>query len=227
MQVNVQECLKQCGLEETIYPGKRVVKKLPQSGEFKSHCVVYDWRVPELLKLEIKAGLSGKDLKPKELAKYPISFQSPTYMHIATAANVAANIDESAAADDENEDEEEGKGRAGKSGGGGKKMKKNKKVEKALHAFSSVVDGKIPELGEIKKLVVMGKEIAKDAIGAVLECLAAQIKSMTVVPVNVLASVTSVTKIAPGGRPASEISAELKQGTKPYNPKDMFGAAPS
>ena len=46
----------------------------------------------------------------------------------------------------------------------------------------------------------MGKEIAKEAFGSVMKVLAAQIKNMAVVPVNILASVTKVTVATPGGR---------------------------
>ena len=82
MQVNIEEFLKECGLDEPLYPGKKVVKKLPQPGEYKSHCVVYDWRNPDKIRIEVKAGLSGRDLPAKELAKYPVSFQSPTYIEL-------------------------------------------------------------------------------------------------------------------------------------------------
>ena len=82
MQVNIQEFLQTCGLDEPLYPGKRVVKKLPQPGEYKSHCIVYDWRDPAKIRIEVKAGLSGRDLPPKELKKYPVSFQSPTFIEL-------------------------------------------------------------------------------------------------------------------------------------------------
>jgi hypothetical protein len=215
MQVNINEFMQECGVEEKIYPGKRLVHRLPQPGEHKSHCVVYDWRNPGLLHIEVKAGLSGKDMLPKELKKFPISFQSPTYVDIDMAAN--SNEGEG---EDEGE-EEEGKG---KSGGGGKRPKPKKL---SLQAFSQVVEGKIPELGEVKKLVLMGKEIAKNAMAPVLASLAAQIKGMAVAPVNLLANISKVTKIAPGGRPASEVDPSLLEGAKPYKPKDLFGAAPS
>ncbi len=82
MQVNIEEFLEQCGLDEPLYPGKKVVKKLPQPGEYKSHCIVYDWRDPDKIRVEVKAGLSGRDLDPKDLKKYPVSFQSPTYIEL-------------------------------------------------------------------------------------------------------------------------------------------------
>lgn len=86
MDVNIQELLERCGLDEPLYPGKRVVKKLPQPGEYKSHCVVYDWRDPDKVLIEVKAGLTGRDLPPKELAKYTMSFQSPTRIEIDVQA---------------------------------------------------------------------------------------------------------------------------------------------
>ena len=51
MQVSVRKLLEQCGLEEKLYPGKRAVKKMPQPGENKSHCAVFDWRMPSLMDL--------------------------------------------------------------------------------------------------------------------------------------------------------------------------------
>jgi hypothetical protein len=78
--VEIQDFLAKCGLEEPLYPGKRVVKKLPQPGEYKSHCIVYDWRDPSRIRIELKAGLSGRDLPPKELRKYPPSYQAPTFI---------------------------------------------------------------------------------------------------------------------------------------------------
>lgn len=220
MQVNINEFMSECGVDEKLYPGKRLVHRLPQPGENKSHCVVYDWRHSDTLHIEIKAGLSGNSLPPKELKKFPISFQSPTYIDIDTSE--AANINAFEEAEDGDEDGEEG--RKGKGGGGGKRPKPKKL---AMNAFAQVMEGKIPELGDVKKLVLMGKDIAKDAMAPVLASLAAQIKSMSVAPVNLLANISKVTKIAPGGRPASEVDPSLLKDAKPYKPKDLFGAAPS
>lgn len=210
MKVNIKEILGECGLQEKLYPGKRVVSPMAHAGEFKSHCVVYDWRESDVLRLEVKAGLTGKTLLPKELVKYPVSFQSPTYIEIATGAN------------ENNEEEEDAgeQGSSGKGGGGGKKPGH----KKAFDAFSRVVEGKIPDAGEIKKMVVMGKEIAKTAFESVLKTLTAQIRDLKITPVNILASVSHITKVAPGGRSPKEIDPSLLKGAKPYKPKDMFGA---
>jgi hypothetical protein len=226
MQVNLKEFLNETGLEEQMYPGKRVVRKLAQPGENKSHCVVYDWRAPETLRIDIKAGLSGKDLSRKDLGKYPISFQAPTYLEIDTSVPQIADAvnDEAAASEEEGEEgDEEGEEGSGKGSGGGKKIGA-KKTNLMFQAFSTVVEGKIPSLGEVTKLVVLGKEIAKEAFGSVMKVLAAQIKNMAVVPVNILASVTKVTLATPGGRPMNELAqGQIEGADVKYKPKDMFG----
>lgn len=90
MQVNIEEVLNKAGLDEPLYPGKKVVKKCRQSGEYKSHCIVYDWRNPDKIVIEVKAGLSGRDLPPEELKKYPVSFQAPTFFEIHVGNQKAA-----------------------------------------------------------------------------------------------------------------------------------------
>lgn len=198
MQVHIEELLKDCGLDEPVYPGKRLVQKMPQPGEFKSHCIVYDWRAPETLRIEVKAGLSGRDLAPKDLVKYPVSFQAPTYIEIEPEND---NIDE---------DEDSGSGK-GKSGGGGKKPAKKKK--KSLNAFASVAEGKIPSAGDIKKLVVMGKDIAEKAMGAVLGALAEQIKHAKIAPTDLMARASDlVTKYTPPAfmKPKGDETAQYK-----------------
>ena len=210
MRVNIQEFLKDCGLEESLYPGKRVVQKLPQPGEHKSHNVVYDWRAPDTLRLEVRAGLSGKSLPPQDLKKYPISFQAQTYVEIGVNANDSS--------------EESGEGDSeGESGGGGKKIA-GKNYRNAFSAFTQVVEGKIPDGGAVKKLVVMGKEIAKTAYESVLSMLQAQIKSLAVVPVNILAAAQAVkvTKATPGGGliPIGDEDVKYK-----YKGAEMFGLA--
>ncbi len=79
MQTTVRDLLKMAGVEEKFYPGKRIIQQKRQPGQFKSYCVVFDWRDPDLIRVEIKAGLSGKDLPKEELRNYPISLQSPTW----------------------------------------------------------------------------------------------------------------------------------------------------
>ena len=189
MKINIQEFLDHCGIsDEKAFPGKRLIRKLRQPGEFKSHCVVIDWHHAEQLRIEVKAGLSGRTLPTADLKKYPVCFQAPTYIDITTDA---ANEEE------KEDDEEEGRQGRASGGGGGRKLKKSLQGE-MVAAFSTVMEGHIPDTGQIKKLVVMGKEIAKESYGQVLEKLAAQIKSAKIIATDLLAEAGKfITKYTP------------------------------
>jgi hypothetical protein len=193
MQVKLDKLLQETGLEEKFYPGKRVVKPCKQTGQYKSHCVVYDWRDPDSVVISVKAGLSGKTMPNEDLARYPICFQAPTFVEI--------DIDHDSQSQGADDDDDEGDAK-GKSGGGGKGNKPKKKTEAALNnalqAFGDVVEGKIPGIGEIAKLVVMGKEIAKEAFAPVLEALVSQIQNLKISPTELLAKTGEmITKYTP------------------------------
>lgn len=83
---NIQDILIKAGWDQEtdgpFYPGKRIVKQCLVHGEYKSHCVVFDWREPDKVRIEVKAGITGRDLPIKELKKYPVSFQTPTFIEI-------------------------------------------------------------------------------------------------------------------------------------------------
>ena len=184
MHVNIQEFLKKTGLTEMLYPGKRFLKKCIIPGEFKSHSIDYDWRNEDQLRVEVRAGATGEQLAPKELKKYPASLQTKTFFEIDVA---------------EDEDEGETSGSRGKSGGGGK-GKARKKAEGSLSelSFARAVEGAIPALGELTKVVVMGMEIAKEAQGAVLDAFFKQAQKAKIVASELLASAGSmITKYAP------------------------------
>ncbi len=191
MQVNVKQFLEESGITEAFYPGKKLVHTCRQPGEYKSHCVVLDWRNPEKIRIEVKAGLSGKDLEPAKLKYYPVSFQTPTYVDIEVVND-----------NDEKEDEEEkGKGSSGKGGSGGKKPKKNNLDAMKLmasEAFGDVMEGKVPELGNIKEMVVLGTQIAAEAYGNVMGKLAHGIAHAKVSTTDMLAQAGKfVTKYMP------------------------------
>lgn len=178
MDVNVREILENSGIEDKFYPGKRLVKPLPQPGEYKTHCIVLDWRDSKQIRIDLKAGHTGLTMKPQDLKHYPVSFQAPTYVEISI--------------DDDDAEDEEGETSRGKGGGGGKGHKK--KAKKNLSAFSDVTKGKIPEAGQIEKMVVMGKEIAKEAYGAVMDKLTTQIKQAKVIATDLVAQATKMIK---------------------------------
>jgi hypothetical protein len=187
MQVNVKQFLEESGITEPFYPGKRLVHKMQQPGEYKSHCVVLDWRNPETIRIEVKAGLSGKDLEPSKLKYYPVSFQTPTYVDIEIV--------------NDNEDEEETKGKSGKGGSGGKKPKAKKLDDMkklASDAFGSVVDAAAPELGKIAEMVVLGTKIAEQAYGQVMGQLAHGMAHMKIAATDLLASAGQlISKVEP------------------------------
>ncbi len=186
MQVNVKEFIEESGITEPFYPGKRLVHKCQQPGEYKSHCVVLDWRDPDKIKIEVKAGLSGRDLEPSKLKYYPVSFQTPTYVDIEIV--------------NDNEEDEEEEGKSGKGGGGGKKP--TRKLEDvgimASEAFSKVVDAAAPELGKITEMVILGTKIASEAYGQVMGKLAQGMAHMKIGATDLLASAGKlVSKVEP------------------------------
>jgi hypothetical protein len=184
MRVNVKEFLEQSGITETFYPGKRLVHKMRQTGEYKSHCVVLDWRNPDKIRIEVKAGLSGKDLEPKKLKYYPVCFQAPTY------------VDLDVVNDNDEDEDEESKGSSGKGGGGGKQPKKS--LKNVSSAFGTAMEGAIPQLGTIVEMVVLGKEIAKEAYGKVMAELSHQIEHLKISATDMLAKASDlVTRYTP------------------------------
>lgn len=204
MKINLKEFLDEAGITEPLYPGKRFVHSCKQTGEFKSHCVVFDWRDPEKLRIEVRAGLSGKQLEPKELKYYPVSFQAPTYVDIEFVNDNA---------DDEEDEDSKGKAK----GGSGSKKPAKKKLEDvksmAADAFGKVMEGKVPELGEIVEMFVMGKEVAKEAYAQVMEKLAKQINHAKIGATELLAQAGKfVTKYTPPAfmKPAGDEDASYK-----------------
>lgn len=178
MRINIKKLLKKMGITEMLYPGKRFVKACIQAGSFKSHSVVIDWRDPNTFRVDVKAGAYGHSLDNKELHKYPVSLQSPTYVKVKVS--------------DEDEDEEGGRGKA--SGGSGGRRPKPLMNE----AFGETVKGKIPELGEVMEMVVMGTELAGDKIGKALDVLSEQVAKAKVIATDILSATTDmVTRYTP------------------------------
>lgn len=190
MYINVKQFLDDADITEALYPGKRIVKKCKQVGEYKNHCVVIDWRDPETITIKIKPGLSGKNLAPEITKKYPVCFQMPT--------NVVIKVTNDNDSDDD--DEGDGEKSKGKSGGGGKKPAKKKleDIEVIAARFSDSAEGEIPTMGTIKEMVIMGVEIAKNAFSAAFAELTHQIHHAHLVMTEVLAKAADmVTRVQP------------------------------
>jgi hypothetical protein len=195
MQINIKEFIEQSGLEEPFYPGKRLIKLCPQPGEYKSHCVVYDWRDPAFIRIEIKAGLSGRDMPANDLVKYPVSFQAPSFIEIDVQSGEMRSID--ASSDDE--DEETGSGSKGKSGGGKRPAQKKKSLlSQSMASFASAVEGLLPENGVVSQIVIMGKKIAESAYGSVLHKFVTQLEHSKISASDLMAAAGKlVTKFTP------------------------------
>ncbi|MBP7721168.1 MAG: hypothetical protein KA155_01395 [Alphaproteobacteria bacterium] len=186
MKVNVKQFLEEAGITEAFYPGKRLVHACRQEGQFKSHSVVLDWRNPEKIRIELRAGLTGKELSIKELKSYPVSFQMPTFVDIEII-------------NDNKDDDKEGKS-SGSGGGGGKSPKKSLESMRSLasEAFGSVREGKIPEMGKIVEMVIMGTKVAAEAYGKVMGVLAKQLQHAKIQATDLLAQAGDfVTKYTP------------------------------
>ena len=190
MLVDVQKFLEFADIKEALYPGKRLVHPCKQVGQYKNHCVVLDWRDPETIRIEVKPGLTGKQLAPEIVKEYPVCFQTPTYVKIEVVKDEES----------EEEDDDEGKSK-GKSGAGGKALKKKKNIEdiqQIAARFSKSVEGVIPSLGEIKEMMVMGMQIAKEQFAVAFAELTRQIGHAKISATEILAkSADLVTKVTP------------------------------
>lgn len=196
MKVNIKEFLDESGVTEAFYPGKRLVHACRQPGEFKSHSVVFDWRIPETIRIEVQAGLTGKKLDHKALRAYPLSFQTPTFIDIEVL-----NDNKSSRAKEEGED---GKSSAQGSGSGGGVQPAKKPLSSmklmASEAFGDVMHGKIPAYGKIVEMVIMGTKIAAQAYGNVLGVFSTQIQHAKISATDLLAQAGDfVTKYTPPG----------------------------
>lgn len=222
MKVDVRDLLISAGMEkESFYPGKKVVKKFPLHGDHKSHCMVFTWH-DNVIRAELKAGLYGHTLDPKELKHYPVSFQAATYLEVEANENHKSEKDD---------DDEEDTTRSSSGKGGGKQPKKVLKEEapSSMDAFSKMADGTVSTLGEIKKFVIMGKEIARDAYAQAFENLKVQLAQTKVMAMDLMKGVSDIIhKATPGGglTPRGDETIKYKYDAEKTAP--MFGGlAPS
>ncbi len=173
--------------DEKLYWGKRLVRSLVQPGSFKSHSVVASWTRPDLIRIDVRAGLSGKQLAGKDLAQYPLQLQSETFFELDVTTNQETD-----------EDGDTQKGSKGKSSGGGKSFKKSRDNDRLSGHFSSKHDEEIPTQARLSRGVVMGMEIGRDALQNVFTIFCEQVKHAKVAATELLASAgKAITRYTP------------------------------
>lgn len=216
MKIDIRKFLEQAGITEFFYPGKKLVRKCPQPGEYKSHSVVLDWLDPAKIRIDLKPGLMAHPLRRSEVKKYPVSLQSPTYVEISVEKE---RTDEEG---EEGKGEKSGSGSRSGKGGGGRKLKMS-------HAFATVTEGSLPAFGTVTEMVVMGMKIGAQAIEPVLESFAAQIRAAKVSATELLVKAgKAITRYMPPAflAPKGDETATYKYDREKNEP--MFGGmAPS
>lgn len=181
MTVNINTLLTQIGFtDEAFYWGKRLVRALPQPGSFKSHSVIANWTRPDLIRIDLRAGISGKQLAGKDLAQYPLQLQSETFFELAV----------------ETDDETDGKkGKSGSSGGRGMKRASEHDLS---GMFSNALNEEIPAEAHLTRGVVMGMEIGRDALQSVFSMFCQQIQHAKVMATDLLAAAgKAITRFTP------------------------------
>ena len=231
MKVSIKKFLEDAGITEFFYPGKRLVRQYPQPGEFKSHSIVLDWLNPAKIRLDLRAGLSGHTPPKDLLKKYPVSYQTPTYVEIAVNAKAkASNTTEEG--DSGDEDGKEGNRTSGKKGGGGGgkgfRLARQMGEERGgamSRLFGQAMEGAVPEMGRVTEMVVMGMKIGTEAMESVLDVLAHQILTAKVSATDLLAKAGKfVTRYTPPAflAPKGDETAVYKYDREKNEP--MFGA---
>lgn len=191
MRVHIAELLEKLGLEDTmLYWGKRLVRALPQPGQFKSHSVVTHWHSPDQIRIELRAGLSGKTMTAKDLAQYPLQFQSETFFDFDvndTKQNNQTKKDGKASGDTK-----------GSKGGSGGKGLRRKLSDDGLSAAFAKTDEKIPTHATLVRGVIMGMEIGKSALETVFDMFCKQVHGARVLASDLLAAAgKAITRYTP------------------------------
>ena len=216
MRLNIADLLSQLGFSnETLYWGKKLVHALPQPGSFKSQSVVANWVEPRRIRIDVRAGLSGKQLTGKDLAHYPLQLQSETFFDFHVETDRADDTDGKG-----------GKTTSGSAGGGaGLRKKQNDQLS---GFFSRAQNEQIPTHAKLVKGVVMGMEIGRDALDTVFTLFCDQVRAAKVMTTELLASAgKAVTRYTP---PAFMNPRGDEQKTYKYDRAKnevMFGVAPT
>jgi hypothetical protein len=81
--ITAQEFLKKTGMEEPMAPGMIKYRYVTGNKEGGSYTIVYDWRSdPDKIRVEVRAGLSGKMPPKEELKNYAVWLQTQNYLEL-------------------------------------------------------------------------------------------------------------------------------------------------
>jgi hypothetical protein len=217
MRFNIADLLEKLGITEPLYWGKRAVRALPQPGAFKSHAVVANWQQPHLIRLDLRAGLSGKTLNTKDLAHYPLQFQTETFFEF--------QVDN---ADDDGDQADDKKGSKGKAGSGGGATYKKKPDDHLAGFFARAQDRTVPTHARLTRGVVMGMEIGASALGNVFDLFCEQVRATKVLVTDLLASAGKViTRYTPPAFIAARGDEDKVYRYNREKNEPMFGVAPT
>jgi hypothetical protein len=212
MRQKIVDILALLNITEPLYWGKKVVHALPQPGAFKSHAVVANWVQPNLIRVDLRAGLSGKKLADKDLAHYPLQLQSETFFEFEVEG-----------------DEDDSKGKSGKStqSDGGASMRKKASTELSGF-FQSAQNEHIPTHARLARGVVMGMQIGQGALDKVFTLFCDQVRAAKVLATDLLvAAGKAVTRYTPPAfmSPRGDENKVYKYDRTKNEP--MFGMAPT
>lgn len=84
MQMSFEEFFDMVGLQEPLHPGEKKVVPVRSEKVGASYSIVYDWRSDlHKIRVEIKPGLTGREISPERMKDVPPSLQTPIYVEAA------------------------------------------------------------------------------------------------------------------------------------------------
>jgi len=84
MQMSFEEFFDMVGLQEPLHPGEKKVIPVRSEKVGASYSIVYDWRSDlHKIRVEIKPGLTGREISPERMKDVPPSLQTPIYVEAA------------------------------------------------------------------------------------------------------------------------------------------------
>jgi hypothetical protein len=84
--ITAVDFLKKTGMEEPMAPGMIKYRYVTGDKEGGSYTIVYDWRSnTEKIRVEVRAGLSGKMPAKEELKNYAVWLQTQNFLELDLA----------------------------------------------------------------------------------------------------------------------------------------------